>query len=206
MTSVEPTVFVVDDDEDVRKSLEYLVKSVGLRTESYASAVDFLNAHDPNRAGCVVLDVRMPGMSGLELQERLAQHGACLPVIIITGYGDVPMAVRAIKHGAVDFIEKPFREQTLLECIQRAIQRDVDLRQVHTERSSIEARLATLTAGERQVMDLVVNGQSNKEIAAMLGLSVKAIEARRAKVMEKMDAPSLADLVKMSLACAEKSS
>ncbi len=206
METIEPTVFVVDDDEDVRKSLAYLVKSVGLRTETYASATDFLNSYDASKPGCLILDVRMPGMSGLELQERLSAKGSPLPVIMITGYGDIPMAVRAMKKGAVEFIEKPFREQALLECIQKAIERDAQARQLQVERESIEARIAILTAGERQVMDMVVGGMSNKEIAVQLGLSTKAIEARRAKVMEKMNADNLPHLVRMALLCKKETS
>jgi two-component system, LuxR family, response regulator FixJ len=199
MTSYEPTVFVVDDDDAVRESLSWLIESVGLRVETYASPREFLAAYDPVRPGCLVLDVRMPGMSGLDLQDRLAPLQNPPPTIIITGHGDVPMAVRAMKAGAVDFIEKPFNDQVLLDCIQRALERDDQNRRRQMRRASVGTLLAQLTPREREVMDRMVAGMPNKAMAADLGISVKTVEAHRAKVMEKMQAESLSELVRMVL-------
>jgi len=192
---MSPTVFIVDDDEAVRRSLEALVRSVGLNVESFASGQDFLASFDPDRPGCLVLDIRMPGMSGTELQETLRQRGSPLPVIIITGHGDVPIAVHAMKHGAVDFIEKPFSKQLLLDRIHDAIVRDSRARDVQTKRHKIHERLATLTPRERQVLDLVAAGKPNKRIAAELGVSKKTVEVHRSHVMRKMQAGSLAEVV-----------
>jgi RNA polymerase sigma factor (sigma-70 family) len=199
IVSDEQTVFVVDDDAAVRDSLSWLIKSVGLRVETYGSAQEFLEAYDPKRSGCVVLDVRMPGMSGLELQEKLKVDKVALPVIIITGHGDVPMAVRAVKAGAFDFIEKPFHDQTLLDRIQQALKREVESRKLEEKRSEVEQRLALLTPREREVLDLVVCGNPNKVIAAQLGISCRTVEIHRGRVMEKMQANSLSDLVRIGL-------
>ena len=194
----EPTVFVVDDDAAVRQSFEWLVGSVGLRTETFASAQAFLDAFDPARPGCLVLDVRMPGMSGLELQERLAADGVTLPVIMVSGYGDVPTAVRVMKQGAVDFIEKPFSDQAMLDRIQASIERDLRARQAAAERAGARNNRDRLTRREAEVMDLVIAGRSNKEIARDLAISPKTVEVHRANVMKKMQADSLADLVRLA--------
>jgi RNA polymerase sigma factor (sigma-70 family) len=199
-----PTVFIVDDDEAVRDSLGWLMQSVGLPTETFSSAQDFLEADLRGRAGCLLLDIRMPGMSGLELQERLEDMGVHVPVIIITGHGDVPMAVRALKAGAMDFIEKPFNDQVILDCVQAAIEQDNAQREALIRRDDISARIATLTPREREVLDLVVAGKLNKIIAADLGVSQKTVEAHRAKVMEKLEARSVSQLVRMVMAVEDK--
>jgi RNA polymerase sigma factor (sigma-70 family) len=186
---------VVDDDEAVRRSLEALVRSVGLSVESYASGQEFLAAYNPDRPGCLVLDIRMPGMSGTELQETLRQRGYTLPIIVITGHGDVPIAVHAMKHGAVDFIEKPFSKQLLLDRIHEAIARDGRMREESSRNAKIQSRLATLTPRERQVLELVAEGKPNKRIAAELGVSKKTVEVHRSHVMRKMQAGSLAEVV-----------
>jgi RNA polymerase sigma factor (sigma-70 family) len=199
------TVFVVDDDQAMRNSLKWLIESVGVSVESFASADDFLAHFQPGRAGCLVLDVRMPGMSGLELLEHLARSNMHIPAVIITGHGDVPMAVRAMKSGAVDFIEKPFNDEVLLDAIRRAIAFEEQQRSQFSEHREIRERLAHLTPREHEVMDMVCEGRSNKEIANALGVSAKTIEAHRARVMEKMQAGSLAELVRMSLAVNDES-
>jgi two-component system response regulator FixJ len=190
-------VFVVDDDQAIRSSLKWLIESVGLVVETYATADEFMNSYYPGRAGCLLLDVRMPGMSGLELQEHFAKNAVNIPIIIITGHGDVPMAVRAMKAGAVDFIEKPFNDELLLESIRNALALDVRQREVQSQRAQIAARLAHLTPREHEVMEMVTEGRSNKEIALNMGVSSKTVEAHRARVMEKMRAGSLAELVRM---------
>ncbi|MBN2563755.1 MAG: response regulator transcription factor [Phycisphaerae bacterium] len=195
----EATVFVVDDDPGVRKGLSMLIKSVGLNVEAYPGAQAFLDACEPTRPGCLVLDVRMPGMSGLELQEKLAAQQITLPVIILTGHADVPMAVRAMQAGAIDFIEKPFREQVLLDRIQQAIEQDRAKRREQVERIGIKARLDRLTPREREVLDLVVAGKHNKATAAELGVSPKTVEFHRSRIMDKLKANSVADLVRMTL-------
>ncbi len=193
------TVFVVDDDQAMRTSLKWLIESVGMPVESYASANEFLDHYQAGRHGCLVLDVRMPGMSGLELQEHLAERDLRIPVVIITGHGDVPMAVRAMKSGAVDFIEKPFNDEALLDAIRRALAHEEHQRQQQQECAQVQQRLASLTPREHEVMQMVTEGRSNKEIANALGVSAKTIEAHRARVMEKMQAGSLAELVRMAL-------
>lgn len=197
MQNSEPTVFIVDDDDAVRGALSLLVRSVGLATETYASATEFLGRFDPERPGCLVLDIRMPGMSGIELQERLCAQGATTPVLFITGHGDIPMAVRAMQAGAVDFIEKPFNEQELLDRIQRALRLDAETRRERAGKDALRMRLDGLTVREREVMDRIVAGQANKVIALDLGLSERTVEVHRAKVMEKTGARSLAELVAM---------
>lgn len=197
--SSEPTVFIVDDDEAVGQSLRWLLESVGLRVEVFQSASAFISGYDPSRVGCLVLDVRMPGMSGLELQERLKEKQIGIPVIFITGHGDVPMAVRAMKAGAVDFIEKPFKDQELLDQIHRAIAQDLENRRSAAQRAALLERFHALTPREQEVMRLVAEGNPNKVIAYRLGLSSKTVEAHRARVMEKMQAKSLSDLVRMAL-------
>ncbi|HEU0225915.1 MAG TPA: response regulator transcription factor [Steroidobacteraceae bacterium] len=194
-----PTVFVVDDDEGVRSALALLLKSMGQPAATYASATDFLAAYDPDRPGCALLDVRMPGMSGLELQDELNRRGVVLPVIFITGHGDVPMAVEAMQRGAFDFLQKPFRDDDLVERIRRALARDRELRAAIGEKSQVCARLARLTPRERQVLELVAAGRPNKVMAAELGVSQRTVEIHRAHVMKKMGASSLAQLVRMRL-------
>lgn len=195
----EPTVFVVDDDEAVRKGLRLLLKSVSINTKTFASAQEFLDAYEPSEPGCLVLDVRMPGMSGLDLQTHLKEQGMEIPIVIITGHGDVPMAVRAVKMGAVDLIEKPFRDQVLLECVQRGITLDAKQRKDRAERDAIEERLSRLTPRERQIMNMVVDGKANKVVARELGLSQKTVEFHRAHVMAKTAAGSVAELVRLAL-------
>ena len=197
MTHSEPTVFVVDDDAGVRDSIALLIRSVGLKSQTYPSASDFLAAYATGTPGCLVLDVRMPGMSGLELQERLEASGSALPIIFLTAHGDIPMAVQAVKAGAVDFIQKPFRDQALIDRIQQAIEQDARAREEFTDRGRIADRMAKLTPREREVMDMVVEGKANKAIAIDLGLSQRTVEIHRARVMKKMQAESLSRLVQM---------
>jgi RNA polymerase sigma factor (sigma-70 family) len=194
-----PTVFVVDDDPAVRKSLTRLGESLSLPVEAYASATEFLDAYDPQRPGCVVLDMRMPGMSGLELQDRLQVERIDIPVIVVTAYGDVPSAVRAMKKGAVDFIEKPIRPQSLLERINEALSRDRRTREQTAERRSFQERLEILSPRERQVLDLLVVGRSAKEIGVELGISHKTIQVHRARILEKLQVGSIAELVRRVL-------
>jgi len=194
-----PIVFVVDDDEGARNSLRFLLKSVGLPATTFNSAQEFLAAYAPSQAGCLVLDVRMPGMSGLELQQELNRRGAVIPVIFVTGHGDVPMAVEAVQHGAFDFVQKPYREQEMLDRIQRALAKDRANRQALQERDRIRARLASLTPREREVMALMTLGKPNKVMAGELGLSQRTVEIHRAHVMEKSGATSVAQLVRMVL-------
>jgi FixJ family two-component response regulator len=191
------TVFVVDDDDAVRTSLRLLLKSVGLPVETFASAQEFLDNFDADRAGCLVLDIRMPGMSGLELQQRLNEIHAIIPIVFITGHGDVPMAVEAMQHGAVDFIQKPFRDQDLIDRINQALEKDRDNRAGLKERDAIRRRMQQLTPREREVLDLVTQGKANKVIAGDLNVSQRTVEIHRARVMEKMGASSLAHLVRM---------
>jgi two-component system, LuxR family, response regulator FixJ len=192
-----PIVFVVDDDESVRSSLRFLLKSMGLDSHAFASAGDFLAAYDPAQCGCLVLDVRMPGMSGIELQQQLNLRGAIIPVIFITGHGDIPMAVEAMQHGAHDFLEKPFRDQDLIDRIQHALGKDAKARAALEEHDRIRARLASLTPREREVLALMVQGKPNKIMAYDLGVSQRTLEIHRARVMEKSGAGSLAELVRM---------
>ena len=194
-----PTVFIVDDDQEVRDAIKLLMDSVGLPARTFASAPDFLDHFDPQRCGCLVLDIRMKGMSGLDLQDRLAAEPIHPPIIVITGHGDVPMAVRAVKAGAVDFIEKPFNDQLLLDAVHRAIEQDAERRGRASRLADIRLRLEKLTPREREIMDMVVAGNRNKVIAIDLGISQSTVEAHRAKVMEKMEAASLSDLMRMML-------
>jgi FixJ family two-component response regulator len=191
------TVFVVDDDEAVRTSLRLLLKSVGLPVETFASAQEFLDQFDPSRAGCLVLDIRMPGMSGLELQQHLNDRHSIMPIVFITGHGDVPMAVEAMQAGAVDFIQKPFRDQDLIDRINRALDKDREMRSELRERDEIRRRMSQLTPREREVLELVTQGKANKVIAGDLNVSQRTVEIHRARVMEKMGANSLAHLVRM---------
>jgi RNA polymerase sigma factor (sigma-70 family) len=203
---MQPTIFVVDDDEGVRNSLRFLLKSVGLSAVTLASATEFLNTYQPDQPGCLVLDVRMPAMSGLELQQQLNLRGAIIPVIFITGHGDIPMAVEAMQHGAFDFLQKPFRDQDLIDRIQRALAADEKNRAALKERDRVRARLDSLTPREREVLDLMMRGKPNKVMAAELGLSQRTVEIHRARVMEKTDASSLAQLVRMVMDAGQASS
>jgi RNA polymerase sigma factor (sigma-70 family) len=194
------TVYIVDDDQAIRHAMELLMRSVGLDYEIFHSGDDFLDNHNNDRAGCLVLDIRMPGLGGLELQEKLNDMGSTLPIIFITGHGDVPMAVEAMQKGAVDFIQKPFRDQELLDQVSEALKTDQERRSARDEKTEVSNRLEKLTKREREVMDLVVTGKPNKVIAYELGVSQRTVEIHRARVMEKMEARSLADLVRMHLA------
>lgn len=198
--SPEPTVFVVDHDPAVHDLVCRLVESVGLKAEVFSSAQEFLDVYDTGKPGCLVLDIRLAGMSGLDLLDELATRGVAIPAIIVTGFGDVATAVRAMKAGALDFIEKPFCHQRLLDRIQQCLTEDARNRQEQAMRREVMQDLALLTARQRQVMDLVVVGKSNKEIAQNLSVRVKTVEAHRAEVMKKMHAASLVDLVQLVLA------
>lgn len=197
MSAETPLVHVVDDDEAVRDSLSLLLDSVGLASAAYASAAAFLDAYDPQRHSCLVTDIRMPGLSGLELQQRLNDRRATIPVIFITGHGDVPMAVNAMKAGAVDFIQKPFRDQDLIDRIHKALEQDLERRSECEEIAQIRSRLKALTPRETEVMRRVVRGQANKVIALDLGVSQRTVELHRARVMRKLHMRSLADLVRV---------
>jgi len=196
----DPTVFIVDDDDEVRSALALLMESIGMPVETFESAQAFLEQFDPQRSGCLVLDVRMKGMSGLDLQEHLSKEAIYPPIIVITGHGDVPMAVRAVKAGAIDFIEKPFNDQVLLDSIHRAIEQDAQRRGKAIQLAEIETRLDRLTPREREILNQVVSGKRNKTIAFELNISQSTVEAHRSKVMEKMQAQSLSDLMRMMLA------
>jgi len=197
MASHDATVFIVDDDEAVRDSLGLLLRSAGYRARVYGGARDFLKAFDPRDHGCLVLDIRMPGMTGLELQKHLQEIGCNIPIIFITGHGDIPMAVEAVRQGAVDFIQKPFSDQELMDRIGDALEQATRQREGELERLDIMDRMGSLTAREREVMGQVVQGKANKVIAADLGVSQRTVEIHRARVMEKMQANSLAHLVRM---------
>lgn len=199
--SVEPTVFVVDDDANMRVAIARLMKSVSLRVEAFASAEQFLDAYHPDRPGCLILDVRMPGMGGLQLIERLRSLGVRLPVIVLTGYADVPMAVRAIKAGAFDFIEKRFPDQELLDRVQAAIQEDRESREHARKREAALRLLTTLTPREHEILERVVQGQANKTVARELDISKKTVETHRQHIMEKLQARSLTDLIRLHLYC-----
>ncbi len=195
----QPTVFVVDDDEDVRNALRWLIESVDLTVATYPSAEAFLDHYTPSQSGCLVLDVRMPGMGGLGLLEHMRVEGIELPTIILTGHGDVPIAVRAMKSGALDFIEKPFTDQDLLDQIQHALKEDAKRRSQQFERAQVLSRAEMLTPREREVLRRVVQGQANKVISAELGISERTVETHRKKIMDKMQARSLAELIQMTL-------
>lgn len=194
----EAIVHIVDDDAAVRDSLTLLLRTVGLSSRSYASGDEFLAAYAPRRVECLVADVRMPGLSGLELQQELAERHLDLPIIFITGHGDIPMAVKTMKSGAIDFIQKPFRDQDLLDRINQALLIAQSSQEARREISTIQERLSTLTPREREVMDKVVKGCANKVIALDLGVSQRTVELHRARVMQKMGARSLAELVRFA--------
>jgi FixJ family two-component response regulator len=197
--SAPGTVFVVDDDQAVRESLALLVQSVGIEAETFASAQAFLDAYRPDQRGCLITDIRMPGMSGLELQEQLCRDGVRIPVIVLTGHGDVPAAVRALKGGAVDFVEKPFNPQALLDLVQQAIARDEEIRELADQEAVVAERMALLTPREHEVMTLVIAGKANKVIAIELVISERTVELHRGRIMKKMQARSLAELMRMLL-------
>lgn len=199
-TNQHSTVYIVDDDQAIRHAMEMLMRSVGLNYEIFHSGNDFLASHTNDRAGCLVLDIRMPGLGGLELQDKLNEMGSTLPIIFITGHGDVPMAVEAMQKGAIDFIQKPFRDQELLDRIGEAIEADQEKRTAREEQHAVRGRIEKLTNREREVLALVVTGKPNKVIAYELGVSQRTVEIHRARVMEKMEAKSLADLVRMHMA------
>jgi RNA polymerase sigma factor (sigma-70 family) len=194
----EGIVFVVDDDAAVRRALERLIKSVGLDVETFASAQEFLQRDPPDRPACVVTDIRMPGLSGLDLQKELADANLSMPIVFMTGHGTVPMSVRAMKAGAVDFLQKPVDEQVLLDAIHQALERGSREQVASAQHAEIQERIELLTAREREVFELVVSGMLNKQIAAELGASEKTIKVHRGRVMQKMQADSLADLVRMA--------
>lgn len=196
MTEEKPIVFVVDDDEAVRESLRWLIASIDLAVETYGSAAEFLEKYDDSPRGCMIVDVRMPGISGIELQRQLSERGIGLPVIIVTGHGDIEMAVRAMKSGAFDFIQKPFNDQVLLDLIQKALVENAKMMDANVERLSIMRQLEQLTGRERQVLNGIVGGKSNRDIAATLDLSEKTIEFHRSKVMRKMGSTSLPELTR----------
>ena len=195
-----PIVYIVDDDGSVRHAMELLMRSVGLPCATFHSGDEFLEHYNAQMAGCLVLDIRMPGLGGLELQDKLIERGSTLPIIFITGHGDVPMAVEAMQKGAVDFIQKPFRDQELLDRIGDAMRTDRQRRTGRLLKAEVLDRISKLTHREREVLDLVVTGKPNKVIAYELGVSQRTVEIHRARVMEKMQARSLADLVKMHFA------
>jgi FixJ family two-component response regulator len=191
-------VYVIDDDASVRKSLARLVRSEGLDVKTFSSARDFLSFTPLDRPGCLVLDLQMPGMTGLELQQALTEAGRSIPIIFITGFGNVPAGVQAMKAGAVDFLEKPFDDEALIHVVRRAIQRDIQFRRTNRELSAVRKSWETLTEREKEVFDLVVTGMLNKQIAFQLGITEKTIKVHRARIMQKMGAQSLADLVRFS--------
>ena len=198
MTEAFPTVFIVDDDGGLRQAIHDLVESVGLHAQSFASSEDFLRAKRVNRPSCLVLDVRLPQMSGLDFQKRLAEKGIQIPIIFITAHGDIPMSVRALKSGALEFLTKPFRDQDLLDAIHQALERDRVAQEQQIEIRHLQERVGTLTPREQEVMNLVVSGMLNKQIASQIGASEATVKIHRGNVMRKMQAGSVVDLVRMA--------
>jgi len=194
-----PIAYVVDDDESIRTLWRWLMESNGIAVRTFATAAEFINAYSPDASGCLVLDLRLPGMSGLELQEYLKQKGVEIPIVIVTGHGDIPTAVSAMKGGAVDFIQKPFSYREALAIIQGAFQRDAEARAKRTRRLAVSGRLAALTDRERDVLRCIIEGKPNKIIAVELDISLKTVEFHRSKLMEKMGADSVAELVQLAL-------
>ncbi len=203
MSEAKARAFIVDDDEAVCDSIQVLLGTIGVSSTTFASAIEFLDQYDPSLPGCLILDVRMAGMGGLELQTRLAERGANLPIIFITGHGDVEMAVHAMQRGAVDFLQKPFNEQKLLDVVLKSIETDRNERERQAEKTSVLGSIRSLTEREREVMNRVVHGDANKVVALDLGVSERTIEIHRARVMKKMKASSLAHLVRMVLGAEE---
>jgi two-component system, LuxR family, response regulator FixJ len=195
----KPTIYIVDDDDGMRRALTVLMSTVGYCSVAFQRPSEFLQNLDPHQPGCLVLDVRMPEMSGLEVQQHLNRNGSMLPVILITGHGDIPMAVQAMKDGAFDFLQKPFRDQDLVDRINGALKQDAENREIVERHADLNRRVESLTPRELEVMALVVDGRANKVIAIDLGLSERTVEIHRANVMEKMQARSVAHLVKMHL-------
>jgi FixJ family two-component response regulator len=198
MTDIDAMVFVIDDDAPTRESLKNLTRSIGLRVEAFSSAQEFLRSKRPDLAACLVLDVRLKGLSGLDLQKRMAEAGIDIPIIFITGHGDIPMTVQAMKAGAVEFLTKPFRDQDLLDAVHQALERDRKARDQRAKNEELHTRYDSLTPREREVMALVVGGLLNKQIAGELGTSETTVKIHRHQVIEKMDAGSLAELVRMA--------
>jgi RNA polymerase sigma factor (sigma-70 family) len=192
-----PVVFVVDDDPSVRSSLKFLLSTVGMQVESFDSADTFLQNNPPDKPGCLVLDVRLPGLSGLDFQRELAARNIRIPIVFLTGHGDIPMSVRAIKAGAVEFLTKPFRDQDLLDAIRIALNRDRDRREQEKEVTDIQRRFDSLTSREQEVISMVVTGLLNKQIADQLGTAESTVKVQRSRAMEKMKAESLIDLARM---------
>lgn len=199
MMDTDTPIYLIDDDARIRESIRMLLKSVGLSLETYGSAQEFLDAHNTNENGVLILDIRMPGMSGLELQQRLRERGDNMAVIMLSGHGDVPMAVRALRAGALDFLEKPFNDQVLLDRIQQGAEEVKRRGQVQAAQGELRNRMEELTPREREVMDLLVSGLPNKDIASKLNISRKTLDIHRSKVLQKMQAETIADLVRMVL-------
>jgi len=198
MKHAEPVVFVVDDDEAICRSLGLLIEDIDLKAQTFTSAQHFLSAYEPAQSGCLVLDVRMSGMSGLELQSRLNELGIRIPTIIMTGHGDVPMAVEAMKAGALDFVEKPFRDQVMLDSIQKAVEFDRQRREAERQHADFRSKLELLTQREQQIMDMLIGGKANKVIAYELGISQKTVDFHRSNILGKLGVNSVVDLVRLA--------